>query len=108
MHYVITYLVYIVTGRSTSMVVHPSHESTLPEASETYQFTGAPEWQLLDRDDYYFPDCAGRGGAAVPGAGLSGANPNFTCRRKCRKNLQYKKSVPIILSRNSTAFWQTL
>jgi hypothetical protein len=46
----------IVAGHATSIVVHPPS----PEASESEHgggSTGVPEWQLLDWDDYDFPDC---------------------------------------------------
>jgi hypothetical protein len=53
--------------------VHPQS----PEASESEHgggSTGVPEWQLLDWDEYYFPDCAGGAG----GGGGSGAGPFST------------------------------
>jgi hypothetical protein len=48
-----------------------------PEASESEHgggSTGVPEWQLLDWDDYDFPDGAGGAG----GGGGSGADPFAT------------------------------
>ena len=65
------------------MVVHPPS----PEASESEDgggCTGAPEWQLLDWDDYYFPEDAGGagggGGAADPLATMLEGLPGFAER----------------------------
>jgi hypothetical protein len=62
------------------MVVRPSS----PEASEFEhgcESTGAPEWLLLDWDDYYFPEDAGGAGgggsAADPFATMLEGLPGF-------------------------------
>ena len=65
------------------MVVCPP----LPEATESEDgggSTGAPEWQLLDWDDYDFPEDAGGagggGGAADPLAAMLEGLPIFAER----------------------------
>ncbi len=57
------------------MVVRPPS----PEASESEHdggSTGAPEWLLLDRDDYDFPEDAG--GAGGGGSAAAAADPFAT------------------------------
>ena len=45
------------------VVCPPSPEAT--ESEDGGGSTGAPEWQLLDWDDYYFPEDAGGAGAMM-------------------------------------------
>ena len=70
------------------VVCPPSPEAT--ESEDGGGSTGAPEWQLLDWDDYYFPEDAGGAGgggcAADPLAAMLEGLPSFaerysiTCR----------------------------
>jgi hypothetical protein len=73
MYHFITLLLRIVAGRDTRMIVRPPS----PEASESEHdggSTGVPEWQLLDWDDYDFPE----GAAGAGGGGGSAADPFAT------------------------------
>jgi hypothetical protein len=68
-----TLLLRIVAGRDTRMLVLPPS----PEASESEHgggSTGVPEWQLLDWDDYDFPE----GAAGAGGGGGSATDPIAT------------------------------
>ena len=76
----ITQPLCIIAGNSTCMVVCPPS----PEATESEDgggSTGAPEWQLLDWDDYDFPEDAGGAGgggcAADPLAAMLEGLPGF-------------------------------
>ncbi len=79
----ITQPLCIIAGSSTCMVVCPPS----PEATESEDgggSTGAPEWQLLDWDDYNFPeDSGGAGGggcASDPLAAMLEGLPSFAER----------------------------